>query len=630
MLTANQFNQARKLTCGVLVFMIAAVASHAQSSSCFTVTPGAGWVNKSFTAQSESFSVTFSATPSAAGAQMDTVLALSNTSQTNSSDFTGSAVLVRFNAVGKIDARNGGAYPPSSFAYTAGTSYRFRIDVNTPSHTYSVYVTPAGGIEAPIALNYAFRTEQATLSRLSNFNAISDLAASSTICDFTVVPGQTGSGCAVAAAAANWTNIPFTSQAGSFTAVFNATPTSSGAQMDTVMALSNSSQINANDFSGSAVLVRFNSFGTIDARNGGMYPVSSYQYSAGVPYRFRLVVNVPQHSYSVYVMPSGGTETAIGVNYAFRTEQSSISALSNFNVISDLSGSSVTCNFMLVPGSPYDRTVLSDLPVALWDVAVRGLNEPDLSGHGNTGTYKAFQATTVLPGPAVMPNGDPAADFNGSNQYLAVPSNSAFSISSTSNLTWEAWIRPDVLDFPSGTNSGYADFMGKCANYSPNCEWEGRMYNAINSQGRCDRLSAYVFNPIAGTGSAADWQPTCGLTKPGQWLHVVGEYTTLSQPATCPNTSMFPGSINIWVNGVKWDQSAHGDTGCMSQYGVTPTANNSPLNIGTMANKEFWFKGAIGKVAIYNFLLSQKQIISHFTAMSGRQPTGSCGATCTF
>ncbi len=70
-------------------------------------------------------------------------------------------------------------------------------------------------------------------------------------------------------------------------------------------------------------------------------------------------------------------------------------------------------------------------------------------------------------------------------------------------------------------------------------------------------------------------------------------------------------------------------TGCMSQFSITPVANNSPLNIGTMASTS-WFQGAIGKVAIYNYLLSQTQITNHYTQMSGNSPTGSCAATCTF
>jgi hypothetical protein len=181
------------------------------------------------------------------------------------------------------------------------------------------------------------------------------------------------------------------------------------------------------------------------------------------------------------------------------------------------------------------------------------------------------------------------------------------------------------LQFPTGTN-GYIDWMGKCQDYSPSCEWESRMYSTTNSQGRCNRLSAYAFNPGAGLGSGADWQPNCGLLQAGQWLHVVGEYQTLTTPAGC--NAAYPGSLSIWVNGVPWNMSYHTPTGCMSQYSVTPTVGNSPLNIGTMA-LDYWFPGAIGKVAIYNYLLTQSQISAHFTAMAGAAPSGSCTNTCT-
>jgi hypothetical protein len=62
---------------------------------------------------------------------------------------------------------------------------------------------------------------------------------------------------------------------------------------------------------------------------------------------------------------------------------------------------------------------------------------------------------------------------------------------------------------------------------------------------------------------------------------------------------------------------------------VTAVANNSPLNIGTMAT-DTWFESAIGKVAIYNCLLTQGQITNHYQTMTGKQPRGSCGNTCTF
>jgi len=274
--------------------------------------------------------------------------------------------------------------------------------------------------------------------------------------------------------------------------------------------------------------------------------------------------------------------------------------------------------------SPYDQTILADHPVAFWNVDPSSGNEIDLSGNDNTGTYE-----NGLPATATMPNGDIAADFNGSSQYLTIPSNPSFSIPTTGDLTWEAWIRPDALEFPHGSNSDYVDFMGKCADYSPSCEWEGRMYDETTEQaGRSNRISAYIFNPIAGLGSSADWQSASGLLKAGQWIYVVGEYTTNTQPSDCPVTSAYPGSINIWVDGVEWSQPNHNPTGCMSQYDITPKTGNSPLNIGSMA-LDTWFEGAIGKVAIYNYLLSQTQINDHYKAMTGLTPTGSCGVTCT-
>jgi hypothetical protein len=273
----------------------------------------------------------------------------------------------------------------------------------------------------------------------------------------------------------------------------------------------------------------------------------------------------------------------------------------------------------------YDARVLCDHPAAYWAMHAASATEPDLAGGGHTGTYEGG-----APVAATMPNGDPAAAFDGATQYLTVPSSPAFSIPTTGSLTWEAWIRPDVLQFPHDDGqSGYVDWMGKCESYAPSCEWEARMYDLTTQEtpNRPSRLSAYVFNPSASLGSAADWQPASGVIVAGQWHHVVGEYTTKSQPSDCADTSAYPGSIDIWVDGVKWDHASHGQTGCMSQYMVTPVASSSPLDIGTMA-KDSWFKGAIGKVALYGYLLTPEQIAARSTAMTGKTPSGSCTATC--
>ena len=37
-----------------------------------------------------------------------------------------------------------------------------------------------------------------------------------------------------------------------------------------------------------------------------------------------------RHTYSAYVTPAGGSEVAIGVNYAFRSEQSAVGTLATW------------------------------------------------------------------------------------------------------------------------------------------------------------------------------------------------------------------------------------------------------------------------------------------------------------
>jgi Concanavalin A-like lectin/glucanases superfamily len=282
-------------------------------------------------------------------------------------------------------------------------------------------------------------------------------------------------------------------------------------------------------------------------------------------------------------------------------------------------GGSASCDGTLA----YDDLVLCDAPVGFWAMRSGSATEPDLTKQGHDGSYRGGTPVTVK-----LPNADLAADFDGQKQFLTIPSAAAFSIPTTGELTWEGWLNPALLEFPNNSG-GYVDWLGKCAEYGPTCEWEGRMYNTTNSQARCNRLSAYAFNPEANLGSGAFFQTECGTVKARDWYYVVGEYTLHAWPKACTNAAQFPGSIEIWVNGVKWQQASHGDTGCMGQYEVVPKANDSPINVGTMAG-DAWFQGGIGKLAIYDHLLTQEQIAKHYRTMTGRAPTGSCADTCSF
>ncbi len=149
--------------------------------SCVTST--AAWQNYSMTAQTGAFTVEFDATPAAAN--MDGGVVLSATAMT---DYPDAAVAVRFNSAGQIDARNGNSYSSDAvITYTAGTMYHFRLTVGIPSHSYSVYVTPAGGSEQLLGSAYSFRTEQMAATSIANWGTWSSVSTLD-VCNFVVGP----------------------------------------------------------------------------------------------------------------------------------------------------------------------------------------------------------------------------------------------------------------------------------------------------------------------------------------------------------------------------------------------------------------------------------------------------------
>jgi unsaturated chondroitin disaccharide hydrolase len=83
------------------------------------------------------------------------------------------AVIVDFDGSGIMKARNGDVYSADvALAYTAGASYKIRLDVDMATHRYSVYVTPPSGTEVRIASSYAFRPPWNTATSLGNWAAI--------------------------------------------------------------------------------------------------------------------------------------------------------------------------------------------------------------------------------------------------------------------------------------------------------------------------------------------------------------------------------------------------------------------------------------------------------------------------
>lgn len=149
---------------------------------------------------------------------------------------------------------------------------------------------------------------------------------------------------AVRTSSATWQNAPLPQQRGQFQVEFDVTPGAAG--IDAVTGLSA-------DMAGAypllAAMVRFNTSGTIDVRNGGIYQAdTSLTYAAGKTYHFRLAVDLPSHVYSVYVTPAGSSEVRLANSYAFRTEQNGVTYLDNWATVSETGWQQVS-NFHIDP-----------------------------------------------------------------------------------------------------------------------------------------------------------------------------------------------------------------------------------------------------------------------------------------
>lgn len=135
------------------------------TNSCKTASPAlTPWQNTSFTGAA-SFTIQWDVTPLAAGLNASVGL-----SHDNAASFGDLATEVHFNASNTIDARNDGAYTAeTAIAYQPNQTYHIRMNVNLSTKTYSVFVAPAGAAEQTLAANFAFRTEQQSVSSVNRW-----------------------------------------------------------------------------------------------------------------------------------------------------------------------------------------------------------------------------------------------------------------------------------------------------------------------------------------------------------------------------------------------------------------------------------------------------------------------------
>ena len=248
---------------------------------------------------------------------------------------------------------------------------------------------------------------------------------------------------------------------------------------------------------------------------------------------------------------------------------------------------SLTLPALTAQGSTYDSAVLADNPVLYLTMAGNAV-EIDRSGHGHAGRYFPQTRPTAK---TRMPNGDLATVFDGYTQYLEVASARELSVRRGGALTLEAWIRPDTLEFPSQEGDGYVHWAGK--GEPGQQEYVCRMYSLTNSANRPNRISGYAFNLSGGLGSGSYFQDP---VRRGVWMQVAVEIDARNR------------TVSIFKNGVLRKTTPLG------QFDVTPEAGNAPLRVATRDLNSF-FKGAIGKFALYAYPLTAQQLSAHVAKM---------------
>jgi uncharacterized membrane protein len=157
-------------------------------NSCQTVTRGQSsnnWLGN----QTGTFTARWTGTPGLVAPQFltESGFALSLGRQ---SGFAGTSAAVLFAPDGEIKVRNGAAYPASGVRYGPG-NYRFRMVVNVPANTYSVWYRLPNQPEQPLATNFQFRGNPVTaldnwMIRVDETSPGPDLR----VCNVRVQPGS--------------------------------------------------------------------------------------------------------------------------------------------------------------------------------------------------------------------------------------------------------------------------------------------------------------------------------------------------------------------------------------------------------------------------------------------------------
>lgn len=208
---------------------------------------------------------------------------------------------------------------------TAGATIRFTTNGSDPNTSSPAYVNPVS----------------VTASTTVKAIAIKSGIASSSITTGNYVIGAV-------VGTPTWASVAFAARTAAFTYGFDMTPSANN--IDAVVGLGGVAPVTG--YGDLACIVRFNSSGKIDARNGGGYgSLVDVPYSVGSVYSVRMIVDPVAKTCSVSVAVNGGVAAFIAQNYAFRLEQAALASFNNMALIAAVGRQTVT-NYGLVVEGP--------------------------------------------------------------------------------------------------------------------------------------------------------------------------------------------------------------------------------------------------------------------------------------
>ena len=240
--------------------------------------------------------------------------------------------------------------------------------------------------------------------------------------------------------------------------------------------------------------------------------------------------------------------------------------------------------------SPYSSYVLSLGPVGYWRL---GETSPptafDWSGRRHNGAYHGSPAFGQ-PG-AIGNDANTAVALDG-RSYVEIPSQKGFSLGA-SGLTVQAWLRPDLLNFPCAPRAEYIHWLGK--GEAGAFEWGLRFYRKDSS--RHNRISAYIWNAKGREGAGAYFEEP---VTSGKWIAVVAVYQPPGNDA----------GVAIYRNGVLKNGPPKPPT-LYRSYGVTPRPGGAPVRLGCRDLTSF-LRGGLDEVAIYPRCLTAVEITKNY------------------